>query len=275
MRPEEARELARSGRLYPSTILHGGGETARREEALRLARTVLCERPAEERPCGECRHCRRVVWPGEAETFHPDFTVLERDLKTVTSVESTRSLVAGAHFAPYEARGQMFVVANAETLSGEAANALLKTLEEPGESWPRHFLLLVPSQFDLLPTLRSRSWSVYLGADAGADEQQVAALAGRLRELFAAWGGLGRGLGQLRVAAALAEAGDFRDPRAMAPWTVAAAALRRASDTVRPEGLRGRLLALAEALLAAPDLRLRGIPAERILDGLVARHLGR
>ena len=82
--------------------------------------------------------------------------VLERDLKTSTSVEATKSFLQAAQLSPFEARGQVFVIASADTLTGEAANALLKTLEEPHSGAPRHFVLLAPSRFDLLPTVRSR-----------------------------------------------------------------------------------------------------------------------
>jgi len=73
----------------------------------------------------------------------------------------------------------------------------------------------------------------------------------------------------------LAKAGDFKDPRAQAAWSAAAAALRTAAYTdPTPPALRRALLDLAHDLLAeAPPLRLRGITAERILEGLVSRRL--
>ena len=103
------------------------------------------------------------------ERFHPDFAWLERDLKTSTSVEATRELLRAAQLSPFEARGQVFVIADAASLSGEAADALLKAIEEPGLTAPRHFLLLAPSRLDLPPTLRSRSLSVFLGAGERPD----------------------------------------------------------------------------------------------------------
>ena len=154
-------ELARLGRLYPAVILHGRSAEDRQEAALRLARTLLCEAERSARPCDSCKHCSRVVWPSaKSDAFHADFRVLERDLKTSTSVAATKEFLQDAQVAPFEARGQVFVLASAESLTGEAANALLKTLEEPHTSAPRHFLLLSPSQFDLLATVRSRSLPV-------------------------------------------------------------------------------------------------------------------
>ncbi|MGE5234107.1 MAG: hypothetical protein ACM3OB_08340 [Acidobacteriota bacterium] len=270
-----AESAAREGRLYPAVILHGGSVEARRAAALGLARLLLCEAVAAARPCGVCRHCRRIAWPGEGgEVFHPDFTVVQRDLKTSTSVEAARGLVQAAQSMPFEARGQVFVIAEADTLSGEAANALLKLLEEPPSHAPRHFLLLCPSRLDLLPTLRSRSLAIYLGPAEAVDPEAVERAAARLGGAVDAYVGSGAAVYILAAAGALAQAADFADPRAGRPWAVAAAAALRASE--RP-GLapawRRALLALAEDLLGGGDLRLRGIGAERILEGLLARRL--
>jgi hypothetical protein len=284
MNLDAAVESARRGRLYPSVILHGRDAEARQQAALSLARTLLCAEPAPAaRPCGVCRHCRRIVWPGGARgdkrdeaLFHPDFQVLERDLKTSTSVDATRELLKTAQVSPFEARGQVFVIGSAETLSGEAANALLKNLEEPHLTAPRHFFLLAPSSMDLLPTLRSRSLAVFLGPAAAVDpaavEPLARAFAGALAR-HAASGGAAIYL--LTAAEALAAAGGWEDPRAARPWATAAAAVLRSLeiDPLPPPAARRARLALAEALLGGPALRLRAIGAERILEGLVARHL--
>jgi hypothetical protein len=285
--------LAHAGRLYPSLVLHGASEKRRRAAAAELGRALLCEREPEARPCGECRHCRRIVAPPipprdekerakrERENrenpppFHPDFAWLERDQKTVTSAEATREALRAAHASPFEARGQVFVVAEADTLSGEAGDALLKLLEEPGLGAPRHFLLLAPSRLDLSATLRSRSLAVYLGAAEPADEERLAAVAAGVASSVASFARGGGGLDLLAAAMHLAKAGDFKDPRAQAPWSSAAAALRAAAySDPTPPALRRPLLDLAHDLLAeAPPLRLRGISPERILEGMLSRRL--
>jgi len=274
-----ARESARRGQLYPSVILYGADAAARQEAALELARLLLCEAAAEKRPCGGCRHCRRIQWPGQGEAFHPDFQVLERDLKTATSVEGARELLRSAQVSPFEARGQVFVIAAAETLSGEAANALLKTLEEPHVTSPRNFFLLAPSRLDLLPTLRSRSLSLFLGPAERLDPADAARLARPFAAALTAYAESGAGVYLLAAAEALAGKGkDFEDPRAGRPWALAAtavlAALAGTGDVPKlPVGMRQPCLALAEALLEGPTMRLRGVAAERILEGLVARNL--
>jgi hypothetical protein len=268
---------ARRGELYPSVILDGGTIEARQRAALDLARALLCDAAPEARPCGVCRHCRRIVWPGgEAESsFHPDFQVLARDLKASTSVDATREMLRTAQVSPYEARGQVFVVASAESLTGEAANALLKTLEEPHLSSPRNFFLLAPSRLDLLPTLRSRSLAIFLGPAEAVDPATVEPLARAFAAAAKAWTASGAPVYLLSAAAALAGAGGWEDPRSGRPWAVAASAVLRSlslEEGEAPSGRRSRL-ALAEALLEGPSMRLRGISPERILEGLVARHL--
>lgn len=304
-RTKRTLALAVEGRLYPSVILHGGSESGRFDAAIAFARALLCERPAAERPCGECRHCRRITLPelsgGEATTFHPDFFWLVRDLKTSISAEATREMLHSAQLAPYEARGQVFVVAEAANLSAEAGDALLKAIEEPIERSPRNFFLLAPSRLDLSPTLRSRSLAVYLGAPAEMSDELLAAVATGFRasaERFAAGGGAvwlldaaarldpvgKRTKAELEAAKRRGPTGDgtdelgFEDPRAQQPWLFAAAAVRRAAlgaDGPAPPdaALARRMLALAEELLTASPLRLRGIPPERILEGLVFKHL--
>lgn len=283
---EVALDSARRGRLYPSVILHGRDAAARQEAAVTLARTLLCDAPSPaDRPCDArvraiCRHCRRIGWPGTQASggdapFHPDYAVLERDLKTATSVEATRDLLRAAQVSPFEARGQVFVIASAETLSGEAANALLKNLEEPHVSAPRHFLLLAPAALDLLPTLRSRSLAVFLGPAEPVDAAAVEPLARAFATAAASWTRTGAAIYLLAAADALSGAGGWEDPRAARPWATAAAAVIRSLE-LDPEaapGARRARLALSEALLGGPALRLRAVPAERILEGLVARHL--
>jgi len=183
-----ALDLARAGRLYPSVILYGSTAQDRREAALELGRALLCGAGDGERPCGECRHCRRIVWPEAGATrFHPDFHVLERDLRTATSVDATKGFLASTVSTPFEARGQVFVVGEADTLGPGAGDVLLKTLEEPPSRTPRNFMLLAGSRLDLLATLRSRSLAIYLGGTEALDEELVEDVAQELGRVLDAY----------------------------------------------------------------------------------------
>ena len=185
-----------------------------------------------------------------------------------------RTLVlARAAFPPLEGRAKVFIVRRAEELSAQAANALLKTLEEPG---PRtHFVLLSSVADSLLPTIRSRTQRVrfgplpddvvadLLGAQGVENAAAIAALAG----------------GSMTSAVLLSdpEASARRDEfvsRAMAALTArdlgVALELAEEAKKVGKEGSTAQLMALAAALGA--QARAAASSADRAADVAVARH---
>jgi hypothetical protein len=190
-------------------------------------------------------------------------------------VETVKAALKNAQMRPFEARGQVFVVAAAQTLSGAAADALLKNMEEPAESSPRHFLLLAPSSADLLPTLRSRSLSSYLGLSLELDRRgdEMVALRQQLSSALAQYREGDAAIYLLVFARTLLESSRWDDPRDSTPWVrCATACLDLAWDTAERE-LASRLLRLGQELLEESEARLRGVPAQRILEGVVTRCL--
>ncbi len=173
------RALA-SGRV-PHAYLFDGPEGVGKElAAFGLAQALVCERRelGSASPCGTCASCLRAAprardgAPGGGRLpLHPDVIVLERGLYDPAaigrrtpetqdiSIDQVRALVlARAAFPPHEGRARIFIVRRAEELSSAAANALLKTLEEPGAR--THFVLLSSAADTLLPTIRSRTQRV-------------------------------------------------------------------------------------------------------------------
>ena len=211
-----------------------------------------------------------------AETFHPDVHFLWQDLRTVTSADATRQVLRAAQLHPFEARGQVFVIVNAETLSDEAANVLLKMLEEPPRSAPRNFLLSTPAADRLLPTVRSRSLAVYLGAVERPDPDQVKTVAATFRRAVESFAAGRSAIHLLAAADALHRGAEWDDPRDARPFALAASAVMEAYRSAPERGVKApaaALLALAEDLLLAPETRTRNISAQRILEGLVSKHL--
>lgn len=140
-----------SGRLRHAYLFTGPAGVGRCTLALRLAQAQNCTNPpALGEFCGACRACR-----GFAAMQHPDLLLLERqegdrDIKVGAVRELTRSLSR----TPLEARFQVALLLNVEQASEEAANALLKTLEEPS---PSVLLCLTAVDIDSLPeTIVSR-----------------------------------------------------------------------------------------------------------------------
>jgi DNA polymerase-3 subunit delta' len=115
--------------------------------AMNLAQALNCD--GSEPPCGQCRSCQRIM-----EGKHADVTPLGLDSRTEIGIDDIRGLQRLANLPPYEGKCKVFIIDDAEYLSTEAANSLLKILEEPP---PRVvWLLLAAEERRLLPTIVSR-----------------------------------------------------------------------------------------------------------------------
>jgi len=181
------RRALASARVHHAYLFDGPDGVGKELTAFGLAQALVCERRAvgQSEACGACRACVRAVpRPEERRPVHPDVVVLERGLYDPAalgrrtpetqdlSIDQVRVLVlARAAFPPHEGRAKVFIVRRAEELSVSAANALLKTLEEPGDR--THFVLLSSVPDALLPTIRSRTLRVRFGALA---DETIAAL---------------------------------------------------------------------------------------------------
>lgn len=138
-----------NGRLSHAYIFDGPDGVGKRTTALALAALLLCEAPEEADACGHCAACGQV-----AAGTHPDLYQLAPDGKSI-KIRQIRDLRARlADMAVYGGYTVVIIDA-AETMTLEAANAFLKTVEEP--VGPTCFIL-VTSQAERLPeTIRSRA----------------------------------------------------------------------------------------------------------------------
>ena len=144
-----------NGRLSHAYLLTGPPRVGKRTLALDIARAVNCV--ADDPPCAECRQCQRVT-----KGLHADVSAIglepmpsdETRLRTSILIRQVREAQERAVLKPYEGRGRVFIFESAELLSEEAANALLKTLEEPPDQVT---LVLLATAAELLPeTIVSR-----------------------------------------------------------------------------------------------------------------------
>jgi len=128
-------------------LLAGPRHVGKGTLAINLAQALNCDGP--ELPCGQCRSCQRIL-----EGKHADVTPIGLDSKTEIGIDDIRGLQRLANLPPYEGKCKVFIIEDAEYLSTEAANSLLKILEEPP---PRVvWLLLAAEEEHLLPTIISR-----------------------------------------------------------------------------------------------------------------------
>lgn len=127
-----------------------------------FARALLCDVPTPSGSCGACKSCRLL-----AAGSHPDVRLIAPEDSRVIRIEQIRQMVDFVMRSPQVAHRKVVVLQRADQLNVNAANALLKTLEEPPADV---VLLLVHRQgSSLLPTIRSRCQLRTLAVPANAE----------------------------------------------------------------------------------------------------------
>jgi len=225
-------------RLAHAYLFHGEEAIGKRLTALRLTQALSCERPSDADridSCGACRSCRQI----EAYT-HPDFFVIEPDPEQATrqiKIEQIREIEHQIMYRPLVAERKICLIDDADRMTIGAANALLKTLEEP----PEHSLFLViSSRPAALPaTIRSRCQALRFLTPA---RTQVEAALILQRELSPADARFLAIISEGRLGEALTA--DVNDTRTRQ---------REFLDLVRPQSLQsiGSILTSAEAIAKA------------------------
>src|SRR5438445_7442534 len=157
-----------SGRLPHALLFHGQDRIGKRLMAKVLAQAVNCEAAPPLSPpdaCGSCRSCHQIDIGS-----HPDVTMIEAT-SGKGETEQTRDIESRFIYRPLVRSRKIVMLDNADLLRPEAANALLKTIEEPP---PDSLIVLVSARPEaLLPTIRSRCQEIRL-APLAQDEVEAA-----------------------------------------------------------------------------------------------------
>ena len=200
------RESIRAERFPQSLILAGPRGAGKYTLALMLAQAVNCLQPTESDGlpdfCGVCANCTRIALSADLETLvaeavaardemrdtdkretriliqtHPDLLIIPPDPpQLLIKLGQVRQAIHVAYYRPPVESRRTFTIFTSSAFMKEAANSLLKVLEEP----PAHtsLILLTENPQELLPTIRSRSVLYRLGAIPASD---LEALLGRRR----------------------------------------------------------------------------------------------
>lgn len=157
--------LPPSGRPNHAYLFHGPAGAGKADVARAFATELLADGVAD----------RQSVATRVAHSVHPDLTwVTPSGAAEMLVSDIDESVVAGATRTPFEARRRVFVIERAEALNDQAANKMLKTLEEPADFV--HLILLSSRPDQLLPTIVSRCQPVRF--DAPSADDIAAALTG-------------------------------------------------------------------------------------------------
>jgi DNA polymerase-3 subunit delta' len=146
---EVFRRSVRSGKTSHSYIFEGIPGCGRRKTALALIQALFCT-TVDDDACGVCPSCRKIAGGNHGDIHFVQPLPDKRDI----SVEQLRELQRELSLRPYEAPRKACIMEPAERMSVNAANSLLKTLEEPPGN--ALIILLTENANMLLPTIRSR-----------------------------------------------------------------------------------------------------------------------
>lgn len=140
-----------SGRIAHAYIFFGPKGVGKMLAAVNFAKALNCQATAGGKPCGSCASCKKID-----ASSHPDvFTVRPLEGAASIKIDDIRALIGDVGLKPYEAKKKVYIIDETNALTDEAANALLKTLEEPPTD--SVLILIVERLSMLLPTIVSRS----------------------------------------------------------------------------------------------------------------------
>lgn len=144
------KESSGAGRVANAYIFSGPGGIGKKLSALAFAKAVNCLSPNEGLSCDKCPSCKKID-----SSNHPDVFVVTPEKKgATTKIDDIRVVIKDNGLKPYEAKVKVYIIDEADSLTEEAANALLKTLEEPSAA--SMLILITERSSRLLPTIRSR-----------------------------------------------------------------------------------------------------------------------
>ena len=141
------RRAVASGHVPHAYLFEGPEGVGKRAAAYGLALALTCPvEPGE--GCGTCESCRRID-----AGLHPDVPVFAAETTQIV-IEQAQAIVAMSATRPHEAPARVVIIDDADRLNINAANCLLKTLEEPAPG--THIVLVTSAPDRILPTIRSR-----------------------------------------------------------------------------------------------------------------------
>ncbi|MFQ5961273.1 MAG: DNA polymerase III subunit delta' [Candidatus Methylomirabilales bacterium] len=142
------RRAIETGRLPHALLFTGPKGVGRLLTAVMVAKALNCQGGIKGDCCDGCPACTKI-----AKGFHPDVHLVAPEGATL-KIDQIRTLAQEAALSPYEGRRKVFILDEGETMTEQAQNALLKTLEEPPGA--TLLVLIAPEASALLPPIASR-----------------------------------------------------------------------------------------------------------------------
>lgn len=167
-----SRALKRK-RLGHSLLVISENENVKKNAAHYYAKLLLCERQKREMPYRPCEGCVDCIQINAGQ--HMNVESVSAASNGGIRIEQVRELRESLRLRAFNDKPRLIILADAHSLTMGAANALLKSIEEPSDG--QYFLIMAPSRFALPRTLLSRCQSLVLPAPSLSFENEVNALA--------------------------------------------------------------------------------------------------
>jgi DNA polymerase III subunit gamma/tau len=145
---ETLKNAIKNDRVAHAYIFSGARGVGKTTAARILAKALNCIKGPTPDPCGECDSCKEIAAGSSLD-------VIEIDAASNRGIDQIRELREMVRYAPAASRSKVVILDEAHMLTGEASNALLKTLEEPPDRVI--FVMATTQPEDLVDTIRSRS----------------------------------------------------------------------------------------------------------------------
>lgn len=160
--------MKREGRLAHAFLLTGERGAGKKTAADYIAMTLLCEKGGDV-PCGECRHCKRIL-----ENTHPDVIRPEKSgKKQIYNRDTIRGICSDAYVKPNDCDAKVYIFTDCESVEEGTQNLMLKLIEEPPDT--AYFIFTAVNRSVFLPTVLSRV--ITLGIPECTEEDCRSALA--------------------------------------------------------------------------------------------------
>jgi len=162
------KNIRETGKISQAYIFAGPDGSGKKSAAINFAKALNCA-DAGKVPCGICLSCRKIDSGNFPSLFLIRSSGASRSIRSI-KIEDVRGIKKELSLKPYEGLFRVFIIENADVMTQESQNALLKMLEEPPSKTV--FILITSYIHRLLVTIRSRAQTLVFKPDAASGIQE-------------------------------------------------------------------------------------------------------